>query len=152
VGVAIVDLVTHNEVNIAARPGAVWPHILDINGWHPAQILRHVGGPVEAVGERFSASPHQMPETVTLYVVTVELQPQRRRTVRLHSADERYLGYATWVLADRGEHTAVSYHVYCHQPVPQGMGNEELLQQTRLRMDLGLQNLKRLVETGRAAP
>jgi uncharacterized protein YndB with AHSA1/START domain len=146
----VVDLVTHSEVLIDASPATIWPSILDTNDWHKHQTVVPVGGPSGEAGERFHSTPHGQPDLVLLNIEAVEVEPRKRRTIRIDMPGFGFIGFATWTLVERNSGTAVAYDVYCRHPVPVEAWNDGLMGQMRQGMDEGLLNLKALIE-GRAA-
>ncbi len=145
-GQVLVDWVLHNDIVIAAPSRAVWVAVLDTNSWH-GTTATSVSGPRGEVGERFDVVHPQAPETVSLRLLNVELAPRRRRTVRIELADGRFVGYASWILAPRGEDTHVTYDVFCLQSFPPEAVTEDLPEQASRHSQQGLENLKAFVES-----
>ncbi|MGE0552086.1 MAG: hypothetical protein AB7R55_01525 [Gemmatimonadales bacterium] len=114
---AAIDLVTHSEVTIDRTAAAVWPRIVDPSAWKQGATLRHHAGPAGAVGEVFAALEPGDPGKVAFYVENVELEPGRRRTIKLIApgaggSGGALIGYASWTLTERGGRTVVRYDVY----------------------------------------
>ena len=77
------------------------------------------------------------------HLENVELEPGRRRTIRVNAPDGTFYGYSSWTLADSDDGTMVTYDVYCRYPMPAGTDRDALM------ADLGrtaLANLKTVVE------
>lgn len=148
-GQVLVDFLSHAEIVVQAPPKEVWAAVADTNGWHGTRMV-HVDGPVGEVGERFHVTPADQPDMVMLHADNVELVPERRRTIRIHTADGTFTGYSSWILQDRGAETSVTYDVFCRYPFPREMvdGLGALAQQQN---EEGLRRLKAFVETGEAA-
>src|SRR5688572_6365027 len=113
----LVDFVSHGEIAVSASPEAIWPAIVDTNGWH-GTWLTSVGGPPGEVGERFHASDPANREVALLHIENVELDLGRRRTIRINTPDGSFSGYSSWLLTERGAETVVGYDVFCLYPFP----------------------------------
>ncbi|MEZ4588218.1 MAG: hypothetical protein R2909_17710 [Gemmatimonadales bacterium] len=115
---AAIDLVTHSEISIDRPAALIWPRILDPSAWKQGASLRHHAGPVGAVGEIFAAVEPADPGKVAFYVENVELEPRRRRTIKLIApagatgSGGSLIGYASWTLTESGGRTVVRYDVY----------------------------------------
>jgi hypothetical protein len=137
-----IDFVTHSEVFIAAPRSAVWPFILDPSRWRSEPKAVHAGGRVGEIGERFDVTAPG-DDVVSFRLENVELVSGRRRTIRLEAPDGRFWGFASWVLAESGTGTSVTYDVYCHYPVPAETDYAALLAEGQRR---ALEDLKPAVE------
>lgn len=137
------DLVTRNGILIAASPQAIWPHIEDPGGWKAgAQLV-----PLDEQGSRFKAVMPDAPDAILFHVANVELDPPRRRTIRLNALDGALIGFASWELRPQGEGTWVAYHVYTQMPAPPDQPPPADYRQTnRDRFQQELETLRRLVE------
>lgn len=154
----VMNFVSHGELAIAATPDEVWPAILDTNGWHGTNTVS-VGGPKGEVGERFNVFPMAQPDgaatTVSdanppmLTLETAEIEPGRRRTVRIHGPDGSYTGYSSWRLTGEGEGTVVAYDAYCFFPFPKAYVTETFHADAQKQNLDGLQRLKAFVEGAR---
>jgi len=108
-----IELNSHTSVLIDRPAEAIWPHIVDPNQWKQGASLIHVAGAEGGVGEISGAVMPDAPEAILFYAKTVELEPNRRKTVKLYAPDGGPLmGFASWVLEPAGGSTRVSYHVY----------------------------------------
>jgi pimeloyl-ACP methyl ester carboxylesterase len=108
-----IELNSHTSVLIELPAEAIWPHIIDPSEWKQGASVIHVAGPKGGLGEISGAVMLDAPETVLFYAKTVELEPNRRKTIKLYGTDNGPLiGYASWVLEPMGDSTRVSYHVY----------------------------------------
>jgi hypothetical protein len=144
----LVDFLSHAEIAIGAGPDAVWPAIADTNGWHGTHLAR-AGGPRGEVGERFHASPPDHPDMIMLHLTNVELEPGRRRTIRIHTPDGQFSGYSSWTLTGDGASTIVAYDVFCLHPFPKEAVGDDLLAQAQAGNEEGLRRLKAFVEDAR---
>lgn len=156
-----IDLVTHSAVAIDRPAGAIWPHILDPSTWKQGAKLGHYSGPTGAVGEVFAASEPSDPSKVAFFVENVELERNRRRTIKLIAPGGALIGYATWTLTESDGRTVVSYDVYSEtvlEPtqaaaMTEGQRREAeraAHQSNQARFDRELVELKSLVERPRA--
>jgi hypothetical protein len=144
-GQVLVDWVMHNDIEIDAPAEAVWPAIVDTNGWH-GTTATSIAGPKGDVGERFDVTYPQAPGGVMLRLQNVELVPQGRRTIRIENPDGRFIGYSSWILEPRGEQTIVTYDVYCLSPFPKESATDDIVQQGSRQSADGLGLLKAFVE------
>ena len=140
-----IDFITHNEVLIDAAPAEVWPYVLDTDGWHRTMLMVPVGGARGEVGERFHAVPREQAGVVAFHVENVELDPARRRTIRLESTEGAFMGFSTWALVERAGATALTYDVFSYYEVPAEYV-DALRSSGQTYMDEGLAALKALVE------
>ena len=136
------DFVVHSAIHVNAPRDVVWPLIVDTNSWFEGQHTHSVGGPVGKVGERFHAKALGS-DVVALHLENVELEPGRRRTIRINSPDGTFAGFSSWTLADSAGGTAVTYDVYCRWPMPVDTDLDALLADASRR---ALANLKVVVE------
>lgn len=144
---AVIDFLTHSKVAIRATPAAIWPRIVDLEGWRTAQTLVLIDGERDQVGARFHAVAAEAPDTPLFEVVNAEMVPGQRRTIRLSGLDGHFIGFATWELTQAGEETIVAYDVYCRDAMaPPGQTQAELLAMAQPVMDKGLESLKAVVE------
>ncbi|MFB9929989.1 SRPBCC family protein [Amycolatopsis halotolerans] len=144
---ATIDFLTHSKVHIAAGAAAIWPHIVDSDGWRRGQLLTPLGGPTGSVGQRFHAASPEAPDVALYYVENAELVPAQRRTIRLDTLDGTFMGFATWELTPAGDGTMVAYDVYSRGPMlPPGQSAEDLLAWAQQMMDEGLVRLKGFIE------
>lgn len=150
-------LVTHNEVTIARPASAIWPYIVDPSAWKQGNKLAHRAGPVGGVGEVFAAVNAESPDKTDYFVQNVELDPNRRRTIKLVSPDDVLIGFATFELREQGGTTVVRYDVYAESRVPdvqaktmspQAMAAAEraAIRANGARFQAELEGLKKLVE------
>lgn len=143
----VIDFLTHSKVLIAADATAIWPRIVDVNGWPSVQQLVHTGGEPGALGEQFVAVASAAPDTPLFKVENVELVPLQRRTIRLESLEGVFIGFATWELTSRDYGTIVAYDVYCRSPMlPPGQSPADLMAMAQRLMNEGLEKLKAVVE------
>lgn len=144
---AVIDFLTHSKVRVKASPDAVWPRIVDLEGWRVRQKLVPIGGEPDQVGARFHAVAAEAPDTPLFEVENAEMVPQQRRTIRLTGLDGHFIGFATWELTPMGDETVVAYDVYCRDAMlAPGQSQAELLAMAGQMMDEGLKNLKAVVE------
>jgi len=151
---AAIELITHNQIEIARPAEAIWPLILDPGSWKQGARLERRGGPAGAVGETFAAlGPGGEP---AFFVENVELVAARRRTIKLTQPDGRLIGFATWWLVPTPTGSLVGYDVYSASPLPPGsrLAREEIARQraeaetaNHQRFAAELATLKRLVES-----
>jgi hypothetical protein len=146
-GQTLHDFLSHAETVVDAPAGRVWSAVLNPNDWH-GTIMAHVSGPKDEVGEYLEVTPADQPETVMLRVHNVEMEPHKRRTIRIHTGDDAFTGYSTWTLHDRGEQTLVTYDVFTRYPFPSEMTVEQVRDISRQGNEEGLRRLKAFVETG----
>jgi hypothetical protein len=155
-----IDLNTHSEVTIDRSAAAIWPHIVDPSGWKQGARLRRHAGPAGEVGEVFAAQDPGDTATVSFFVENVELEPSRRRTIKLSAPAGALVGYASWTLRETAGRTVVQYDVYSETLLDaaqaQAMTPAQLAETERsshatnkARFDQELLALKRLVEAGR---
>ena len=137
------DLVTHNGILIAAPPEEIWPRIEDPSGWKAgAQLV-----PLDEQGTRFKAVMPDAPDVILFHVANVELDPPRRRSIRLNALDGALIGFASWELRPQGEGAWVAYHVYAQMPAPPEQPlPDDYRQANRDRFQQELEALRRLVE------
>ena len=140
-----VDFITHSEILIDAKPADIWPLIVDPSSWHATMDMVPVDGPAGEVGQRFHAVPKGYPDAVAFHVVNAEVEPDRRRTMRLESTEGAFMGFSSWTLSERGAQTALSYDVYTHYAVP--AEHLEALRAGQGKMDEGLVRLKDVIES-----
>jgi len=154
------NLNTHSRVTIDAPAAAIWPHIVEPRAWKQGLELRRHGSP-SGLGETFAAFAPGDPESIAFFVENVELLPNARRTIKLHTPDGALIGFATWTLVETGGHTVVGYDVYSETLLSdeqrRALTREALAEQEKAssassqeRFDAELRALKRLVETGRS--
>jgi hypothetical protein len=144
---AVIDFLTHSKVRIKAEPGAVWPRVVDLEGWRTNQTLVLVSGERDQVGARFHAVATEAPDTPLFEVVNAEMVPQQRRTIRLIGLDGHFIGFAAWELTQMGDETIVAYDVYCRDAMAApGMSQADMIAMAQPVMDAGLQSLKGVVE------
>jgi len=136
------DFVVHSAIFVDAPRDVVWPLIVDTNSWFDSQQTRSVGGPVGKVGERFHATAAGS-NVVALQLENVELEPGRRRTIRINAPDGTFVGFSSWALADSASGTAVTYDVYCRWPMPADTDRDAVLADASSR---ALANLKVVLE------
>lgn len=110
------DLVMHNEIVIKASPAKLWPLVVELNSWKQGAKLVSMGGPAGQQGERFKAVMGD--DQIVFYVENVEVEPQRRRTVRLNTVEGKLIGYAIWQLIPKGTETSFQYDVYSTVDLP----------------------------------
>lgn len=146
-GQALVDFLSHAETLVNAPVAKVWAAVLAPNDWHGTYAV-HAGGPEGEVGEQFKVTPVDQPDTTMLIICNAELVPHKRRTIRVHTADDTFTGYATWALQDRGAETLVSYDVFCRYPFPREMTPDQIEAAAQQGNEEGLRRLKAFVETG----
>ena len=146
---AVIDFLTHNKVRIKASPAAVWPRIVDLEGWRTRQKLVLVHGALDQVGARFHAVASEAPDAPLFVVENAEMLAAQRRTIRLTGLDGHFIGFATWELTPMDGETIVAYDVYSRDAMlPPGQSQAELLAVAGRAMDQGLQRLKVVVEAG----
>jgi hypothetical protein len=143
------DFLTHNEVQIAAEPAKVWPHLRDVNAWKLGAKTVHFDGGTNVVGERFKVSPEGA-ESNFYFIQTVELERDRRWTIRLNGPTGELRGYATWTLAPDSGGTRLRYDTFLRSQLAGGATPESTNRAAGQRMDTEFARLKRIVET--AAP
>lgn len=144
---AVIDFLTHNKVRIRATPAAIWPRIVDLEGWRSNQTLVPIRGERDQVGTRFNAVATEARDTPLFEVENAEMVPAQRRTIRLEGLDGHFIGFATWELTPIGNETVVAYDVYCRDAMlPPGHSQADLLAMAQQVMDEGLQKLKAVVE------
>ncbi|MEU6799325.1 SRPBCC family protein [Nonomuraea wenchangensis] len=142
----IVDLVTHNFVEIRAEPAAVWPFLLDTDRWKQgAKPVRESGEP-GAVGEVRVAREVIDGIEYGLTVETVVLEPPFRKVVKLLTGAPDDPGWAAWQLVPLVGSTLVSYDVYSRHEMDGGMTADDYRAANRRRFDAELATLKQLVE------
>ncbi|WP_165436239.1 SRPBCC family protein [Amycolatopsis suaedae] len=143
----IVDLVTHNSVEIPAEPAVIWPFLLDTNSWKQgAKPVRESGEP-DAVGEVRVARGQSDGVEYVLTVETVVLEPPFRKVVKLLTGSPGDPGWAAWQLVPLGDSALVSYDVYSRHDIGgAGLSVEDYLASHRVRFDAELAELARLVE------
>jgi hypothetical protein len=141
------DFLSHAETVVQAPAERVWAAVLNPSDWH-GTLMTHVGGPKDEVGEQLVATPVDQPDTVMLRIHNVEMVPNRRRTIRIHTPEDVFTGYSSWVLQDRGEETLVGYDVFTRYPFPREMTVEQIRDASRQGNEEGLRRLKAFVETG----
>ncbi|HEX4936892.1 MAG TPA: hypothetical protein VFV33_27105, partial [Gemmatimonadaceae bacterium] len=86
--------------------------------WKKGNRLAHRSGPVGGVGEVFAAVNMTDPTRTDYFVENVELDPNRRRTIKLTSTDGVLVGFASFVLEEANGATKVGYHVYSETVIP----------------------------------
>ena len=151
-----IDLVTHSRVTIDRPAAAIWPSILDPSAWKRGARLTHRSGGVNQVGEVLAAAEPNAPDKTAFLVENVEVVPAQRRTIKLYLPSGTLIGYASWILVERGGKTEVSYDVYSETPLgPDGGGmteadrvktEREQYQANLTRFDAELVALKKLIE------
>jgi hypothetical protein len=146
-----VDLVTEDAILIDRSPAEVWPLIADESAWKKTVKLVHVSGPAQQVGEVFAASvPASGPDTL-YYIETVDLETNRRRTLKLFNAAKGPLiGYASWELEVAGRGTRVTFRVFAELPASEADLPRERMRSTadnQRRFRAELLELKRLAES-----
>lgn len=143
----MVDLVTHNAVEILAEPSVVWPFLLDADSWKQgAKPVRESGEP-NAVGEVRGAREVVDGVEYVLTVETVVLDPPFRKVVKLLTGSPDDPGWAAWQLVPHGGSTLAAYDLYSRHDIGgTGMNADDYLAAHRLRFDAELAELKRLVE------
>lgn len=143
----IVDLVTHNSVEILAEPAVVWPFLLDTDSWKQgAKPVRESGEP-NAAGEIRVA--HGVVDGVeyALTIETVVLDPPSRKVVKLLTGSPDDPGWAAWQLIPLGSSTLVIYDVYSQHDIGSTeLSADDYLASHQIRFDAELAVLKRLVE------
>jgi hypothetical protein len=108
-----IELNSHTSVLIDLPAEKIWPHIVDPSSWKQGASIIHIAGPEWGLGEITGAFMPDAPETILFYAKTVELEPNRRKTIKLYGTDDGPLiGFASWQLEPVGDSTRVSYHVY----------------------------------------
>jgi len=112
------DLVTHNQVLIAALPAKIWPYILDPNTWKTGAQLRPSAGCTSGAAARFTAAMAEEPQNILFSAENVELLTERRRTLRLNALDGTLVGFVTWRLTPLNDATLLEYDVYCQISTP----------------------------------
>lgn len=147
------DFITHNQVVIAATPAQVWPHLRNVNAWKAGARASLFDGGKDVVGERFKAAPEGSPDNY-YFIETVELESERRWTIRLNTRGGELMGYATWTLEQAREGTLVRYDTFLLSRVTATLTRDELAREAvrtnkdaSQRMDLEFSRLKQLVET-----
>ncbi|WP_031467637.1 hypothetical protein [Sciscionella sediminilitoris] len=142
----IVDLVTHNVVEILAEPVAIWPFLLDTDSWKQgAKPVRESGEP-DAVGEVRVAREVIDGVEYSLTVETVVLEPPFRKVVKLSTGAPEDPGWAAWQLVPLVGSTLVSYDVYSRHEMDGVMTADDYRAANRHRFDAELATLKRLAE------
>jgi hypothetical protein len=156
-----IELNSHTEVLIDLPADVIWPHIIDPGKWKQGASVFHVAGPKGALGEVSGAAMPDAPETVIFYAKTVELEPNRRKTIKLYGTDNGPLiGFASWELEAEGDSTRVSYHVYSEMPLSDaGLENasseeieayqEQYFKANHERFQNELEGLKKMLENTR---
>lgn len=147
---ALVDFLSHAETVVQAPVERVWAAVLNPNDWH-GTIMTHVGGPKGEVGEELHVTAPGQPDAVMLRVHNAEMVPHRRRTIRIHTGEDVFTGYSSWVLQQRGEETLVGYDVFTRYPFPKEMTLDQVRAIAHQGNEEGLRRLKAFVETGEAA-
>ncbi|MBB4684620.1 SRPBCC family protein [Amycolatopsis jiangsuensis] len=143
----IVDLVTHNTVEILAEPADIWPFLLDTDSWKQGAKPTWESGEPNAVGEVRVARAVIDGVEYALTVETVVLDPPHRKVVKLLTGSPEDPGWAAWQLVPLGRSTLVSYDVYSrHDIADAGMTTGDYRAANRLRFDAELAELTRLVE------
>lgn len=130
-----------------ASVGGVRAGVLNPSDWD-GTLMTHVSGPKREVSEEQVATPVDQPGVVMLRIHNVEMDPNTRRTIRIHTPDDTFTGYSTWVLQDRGEETLVGYDVFTRYPFPREMSVDEIRDISERGNEEDLRQLKALVETG----
>lgn len=146
-GQVLHDFLSHAETVVQAPAERVWSAVLNPNDWH-GTLMTHVSGPAGEVGEHLKVTPVDQPGMTMLLVHNVEMEPHRRRTIRIHTADDSFTGYSTWTLQDRGAETLISYDVFTRYPFPKEMTVDQVRAISRQGNEEGLRRLKLFVETG----
>jgi hypothetical protein len=152
------DLVTHSRVRIERPAASIWPLIIEPSSWKRGLELVHHEGPRGARGEVFAARDPGSRATIAFFVENVELETNRRRTIKLYAPTGTLIGFATWTLTGVDGGTEVGYDVFSETVVSQeqarAMGRDSLRLMERQafttnqqRFDDELLALKRLVES-----
>ena len=152
-----VHLLAHSVVEIERSAAEIWPHILNPLPWKQGLRLRLLAGTADRVGALYGGFGEQSPGVIELLLQDVEIEPERRRTVKLMGRDGTLQGFATWTLEERDGATRVTYDVTSQSALPpgqvDGLDTRTLLQMERelyaasqRRFDSELAALKRLVE------
>ncbi len=145
------DFITHNEIQIAASPAQVWPHLRNVNAWKEGAKATHFDGGRDVVGERFKASSD--PTGANFYFIeTVEIAPGTRWTIRLNTAKGDLMGYATWTLTAAPGGTLLRYDTFLRSQLAGGATPAGTIRAAGQRMDSEFSRLKRLIETAPAKP
>lgn len=151
------NLLTHNAIVIARPAAAVWPYIVDPSSWKQGNRLVHRSGPVGQVGEVFASVSASTPNDADYFVQNVELEPNRRRTIKLYGRDGGMIGFAAFTLEESSGRTTVSYDVFAEtilppsraqETTPQALAESERVarEANARRFDAELATLKRLAE------
>jgi uncharacterized protein YndB with AHSA1/START domain len=146
-GQVLFDFLSHAETLIQAPAEKVWAAVLNPSDWH-GTLMIHVSGPRHEVGEELVATPPDQPDAVMLRIHNVEMEPNRRRTIRIHTPEDVFTGYSTWVLHERGGETLVGYDVFTRYPFPREMTVDQIRDLSSRGNEEGLRRLKAFVETG----
>ena len=147
-----IDLVTEDSIRIDRPAAGVWPFILDDSAWKKAVKATHVSGPARQVGEVFAASvPTAGPDTL-YYMKTVDLETNRRLTLKLFNVKEGPLiGYASFALEEDAGKTRVTYRVFAELPVTESQDPAQTqlraVKDNQARFRAELHELKRLAES-----
>lgn len=152
-----VHLIAHSSVEINDSAAAIWPHILNPLPWKQGLRLRLLAGTADQVGALYGGFAEQTPEVIELLLQDIEMEPERRRTVKLMGPDGTLQGFATWTLEERDGSTRVAYDVTSESTLPRGQVDgldtqtlarmeRELYAASQRRFDSELAALKRLVE------
>jgi hypothetical protein len=113
-----IELNSHTSVLIDLPAEKIWPHIIDPSAWKQGASIIHIDGPEGGLGEVTGAIMPDAPETILFYAKTVELEPNRRKTIKLYGTEGGPLiGFASWQLEPVDGSTRVSYHVYSESPL-----------------------------------
>jgi hypothetical protein len=144
---AIVDMISHHTVNIAAPEDRVWPWILEPNRWKQGPELKLLEGGAGNVGARFGAVLPADPTNILYHVAAVEVVPRVRRTLRLNALDGSLIGFSSWRLSGGEDTTIVDYDVYTQASLDLTVDAiATLCTQSDARFQAELEALRALVE------
>ncbi len=151
------NLVTHSRVRIDRPAAAIWPLIVEPSAWKQGLQLSHHAGVNGQRGQVLAAKDPTTPSAVAFFVENVEVEINRRRTIKLFAPEGTLIGFAIWTLEEVAGGTVVGYDVFSETRLDRdraaAMGAEGIREAERQatesnqkRFDDELMALKRLVE------
>lgn len=147
-----ISLASHNEIEIKARPKAIWPFIVDTSTWKAATQSTLIAGRRGDIGEVLRINGSSSEGKYAFQTEVIVLEKLKRKVIRIYGLDDNPTAFGAWILYPRGDTTLLSYEVFAEYPMP-GVAVEQLKaisQQVnttnRDRYQIELEQLKRLVE------